>query len=163
MTTRTARTAKERTSETREETEYRYEEPNALDIPESVENRFTNEGMVLRWLRSPLQGKDDYQNIGKKMSVGWEFVLPEEVPEMASTSFVREEGRYKGTVSRGDLSLAKLPAFKAEARKEHYREKSENLMNAVNAQLENSSDSRMPISNNSKSSVIRGRQPSFQD
>ena len=159
-----ARTATDRTSETRQETEkYVYEEPDALSIPEMVKNRFHSDGMVLRWLRITLSGQDDYQNIGKHMSEGWEFVLPEEVPEMATSSLVREEGRYKGTVSRGDVALAKLPKYKADARQEHFRKKSQNLMAAVNSQLENASDSKMPITNSSKSSVIRGRQPSFQE
>ncbi len=159
-----ARTATDRTSETRQETEkYVYEEPDALNIPDMVKNRFHSEGMVLRWLRITLSGQDDYQNIGKHMAEGWEFVSPEEVPEMATSSLVREEGRYKGTVSRGDVALAKLPTYKADARQEHFRLKSQNLMHAVNSQLENSSDSKMPITNNSKSSVTRGRQPSFQE
>ena len=159
-----ARMATDRTSETRQETEsYVYEEPDALNIPESVTNRFHSEGMVLRWLRITLSGQDDYQNIGKHMTEGWEFVLPEEVPEMATSSLVREEGRYKGTVSRGDVALAKLPTYKANARQEHFRKKSQNLMTAVNSQLENASDSKMPITNSSKSSVIKGRQPSFQE
>jgi len=163
MDTRNARTANERISETREETEYVYEEPDALDIPISIRNRFENEGMVLRWLRITFKGQDDYQNIGKKMTEGWEFVSPEEVPEMASSSLVREEGRYSGAVCRGDLALAKKPEIKAAARTQHYRDKSRNLMEAVNMQLENASDSKMPITNNSKSSVTRGRRPSFQE
>jgi hypothetical protein len=159
-----ARTATDRTSETRQETEkYVYEEPDALHISDAITTRFHDNGLVLRWLRITLSGQDDYQNIGKHMSEGWEFVLPEEVPEMATSSLVREEGRYKGTVSRGDVALAKLPTYKADARTEYFRLKSQNLMAAVNSQLENASDSKMPITNSSKSSVIRGRQPSFQE
>jgi len=56
-----------------------------------------------------------------------------------------------------------MPTGKLEARKRHYENKSAQLMRAVNSQLENSSDSRMPISNNSKSTVTRGRRPSFQE
>ena len=37
------------------------------------------------------------------------------------------------------------------------------MMDAVNAQLMRSSDSRMPISNTSRSVTTKGRQPSFQD
>ena len=36
-------------------------------------------------------------------------------------------------------------------------------MNAVNSQLMSNSDSRMPIYNNSKSTVTRGKSPKFQD
>ena len=164
MNTRsTARSANTRDQKTREETEWTYEEPNALEIPISVQNRMESEGMSLRWIRINLKDADDYQNVGKKMAEGWSFVTPEEVPEMASSSIVQENGRYIGTVCRGDLALAKMPLGKYQARSRYFQNKSEQLMQAVNSQLENSNDSRMPISNNSKSSVTRGRVPAFQD
>jgi hypothetical protein len=70
-----------RASQTREiETkEYTYTEPNFLDIPDLVVDRFTNEDMVLRWIRISVKGDDDYKNVGNKMSQGWVFVTPEEV------------------------------------------------------------------------------------
>ena len=162
MTRNESRTESMREQNTREE-EWTFEEPNALDIPESVQARFENEGMALRWIRVSLQGKDDYINVGKRQQEGWVFVSPEEVPEMAITSFVREDGRYIGTVSRGDLALAKMPAGKARARRNHYENKANEMMDAVNAQLMRSSDSRMPITNTSRSVTTRGRRPNFQD
>ena len=82
---------------------------------------------------------------------------------MAHSSFVREEGRYEGTVCRGDLALAKMPLRKAQSRKAYYQNQSKEMVDAVNAQLMNSSDSRMPIRNNSKTQVTRGRPSKFQD
>ena len=37
------------------------------------------------------------------------------------------------------------------------------MVDAVNAQLMNSSDSRMPISNQSRTQISRGKQSKFQD
>tara|TARA_R110002020_G_scaffold399996_1_gene610087 strand:+ start:693 stop:1184 length:492 start_codon:yes stop_codon:yes gene_type:complete len=163
MTTRNeVRSNSQREDNTREE-QWTFEEPDALDIPDSVKARFDNEGMSLRWLRISLKGQEDIMNVGKKQQEGWVFVTPDEVPEMAVTSFVREEGRYIGTVCRGDLALAKMPTGKVKARKRFYEKKANDMMDAVNAQLMKSSDSRMPISNTSKSVTTRGRQPSFQD
>ena len=163
MTTRNeARSNTSRENQTREE-EWTFEEPDALKIPEEVEARFSNDGMSLRWLRISVKGQDDISNIGKKQQQGWEFVTPDEVPELAITSFVRKEGRYTGTVCRGDLALAKLPTGKVMARRKHYENKANDMMDAVNAQLMRNNDSRMPISNSSKSVTTRGRQPSFQD
>ena len=71
-----ARSASTREQNTREETEWTYEEPNALEIPDPVINRFTNEGMSLRWIRINLKGVDDYQNVGKRMAEGWAWVTP---------------------------------------------------------------------------------------
>lgn len=158
-----SREATEREATTRAEENYNFEEPNMLDIPTAVTDKFSQQGMSLRWIRVTLKGSDDYNNIGKRMQDGWEFVQAEEVPEMVHSSYVREEGRYSGAVCRGDLALAKMPTAKAVSRKEFYEKRSDEMMDAVNRQLENASDSRMPIRNSSKSSVTKGRSPVFQD
>ena len=162
MTRNESRSENMREQNTREE-DWTFEEPNALTIPEHVQARFDNEGMALRWIRISLQGKDDISNVGKKLQAGWVFVTPDEVPEMALTSFVRDEGRYQGSVCRGDVALVKMPAGKVAARRKFYENKANDQMDAVNAQLMNSSDSRMPISNTSRSVTTRGRVPTFQD
>jgi len=162
MTRLNTRSAQNRETETREETDYTYEEPNATSIPENVKQRFESEGLTLGWLRIDLRGNDDYMNVGKKLNQGWEFVTPTEVPEMSATSFVRKEGRYAGVISRGDVALGKIPTKKLEAKKEFYKAKSAEQMEAVNSQLMKASNSRMPISNNSKSTVTKGRTPQFQ-
>ena len=165
MTTRNElRSNTNREAKTREvEEEYVFEEPDALSIPDSVQARFDSEDMSLRWIRISVKGQDDITNVGKNQQQGWVFVTPDEVPEMAVTSFVRDEGRYLGTVCRGDLALAKMPACKVKARRKHYETKANDMMDAVNAQLMKNSDSRMPISNTSKSVTTRGRRPSFQN
>jgi hypothetical protein len=81
---------------------------------------------------------------------------------MSATSFVKKDGRYAGVISRGDVALGKIPTKKLEAKKEFYRKKSAEQMEAVNLQLMKASNSSMPISNNSKSSVVKGRTPKFQ-
>ena len=97
------------------------------------------------------------------MQEGWQFVASDEVPEMGATSIVRDEGRYKGAVCRGDLALGKIPTGRIEARKAHYKNKADKLMDAVNSQLMGTNPSRMPISNSSKTQTIRGRTPKFQE
>jgi len=161
MTRNETRSSQLRENNTQEE-EWTFEEPNALAIPDHVQARFDSEGMALRWIRISIKGTDDISNVGKKLQEGWVFVTPDEVPEMSITSFVREDGRYQGTVCRGDLALAKMPAGKVAAKRKFYENKADNMMQAVNAQLMNSSDSRMPISNNSKTTVTKGRRPDFQ-
>ena len=157
-----SRSSQERESQTREEV-YTFEEEDALAIPEEVKERFLNQGMVLRWIRIQIRGNDDYQNVGKRQRDGWVFVAPDEVPELSTSSIVKENGRYAGTVVRGDVALAKMPEGRAIARREHYENKANELMNAVNSQLMSNNDSRMPIYNNSKSTVSRGKSPKFQD
>jgi hypothetical protein len=119
--------------------------------------------MALRWIRINLRGQDDYTNVGKRVQEGWQFVAINEVPEIQHTSFVRDEGRYTGAVCRGDLALAKMPLEKAENRQKHYEMQSSNMVDAVNHQLMSGNNSRMPIRNNSKSQVTKGKTPRFQD
>jgi len=161
MARNTTRSNQSRELETRENETYEYTEPNLLDIPQSVTDRFTDQGMKLRWLRTTVKGGDDYTNVGKRQAEGWEFVSLEEVPELAHSSAIKEEGRYKGTVCRGDLALAKMPIGRAEARQRYFENRSAEMVDAVNSQLENASDRRMPIQNASKTNVTKGRTPSF--
>ena len=163
MTRINTRSSQTRETNERVQKDYVFEEPSLTNIPNAVEEKFKNSGMTLGWLRIDLKGNEDYQNIGKKQQQGWEFVTPEEVPEMGATSIVRKEGRYAGVVCRGDLALGKIPTFKLDAKKAHYLKKSNEMMDAVNQQLMSQSNSQAPISNTSKSSVTKGRRPSFQD
>ena len=119
--------------------------------------------MTLGWLRITLKGQEDYKYIGKKLQEGWEFVSKDEVPELGATSVVRDEGRYAGAICRGDIALGKIPTRIYKARSEHYRKKSDQLMDAVNSQLMRGNNSRMPISNTSKTQTIKGRTPRFQE
>ena len=164
--TRTNTMAKSRNVENRElnnrEQDMEFREPNMLDLPDTVVNRFKNEGMALRWIRINLRGKDDYTNVGKRVQEGWQFVDVNEVPEIQHTPFVRDEGRYTGAVCRGDLALAKMPLQKAENRQRFYENKSSEMVDSVNQQLMSQSDSRMPIRNSSKSQVTKGKTPKFQ-
>jgi len=163
MTRVNTRSSQTRETNERVQKDYVFEEPSLTNVPTAVEEKFKNSGMTLGWLRIDLKGNEDYQNIGKKQQQGWEFVTPEEVPEMGATSIVRKEGRYAGVVCRGDLALGKIPTFKLDAKKAHYLKKSNEMMDAVNQQLMSQSNSQAPISNTSKSSVTKGRRPSFQD
>jgi hypothetical protein len=162
--TRNADKVLSRNENTREnKSRFVFEEPNWLDIPPTVRNRFNSEGMSLRWLRITLKGNEDIQNMGKRIAEGWVLVSQEEVPEMVQSSVVREEGRYSGAVCRGDLALAKMPTELAESRQEFYENRSREAVEAVNSQLMRSSDSRMPVSNSSRTKVTRGKAASFQD
>ena len=140
-----------------------FTEPNWLSIPDSVDDRFKDEGMVLRWIRITINGQDDYKNVGDRQNDGWTFVEPNDVPEMMVNSRIVDEGRFEGCVVRGDVALAKASAKRMQSRQEYYQNRSRTMMDNVNAQLMNQSNSAMPIHNNSKSSVTRGRTPSFND
>ena len=163
MTTRNETRSETLREQNLREENWTFEEPNALTIPDPVQARVDSQGLALRWIRISIKGNDDQKNVGKKLQLGWEFVSPDEVPEMALTSFVRDEGRYQGAVCRGYVALVKMPAGKVNSRRKFYEQKANDQMDAVNAQLMKSSDSRMPITNSSRSVTTKGRVPSFQD
>ena len=64
---------------------------------------------------------------------------------------------------RVDIALGKRPTKLFQSRNEYYKNKSDQLMDAVNSQLMRGNNSSMPISNSSKTTVTKGRQPNFQE
>ena len=58
MTRNESRTSNQRENLEREE-EWSFEEPNALEIPEVVKERFASEGLTLRWIRVSFIGQDE--------------------------------------------------------------------------------------------------------
>jgi hypothetical protein len=140
-----------------------FTEPNWLSIPDSVVERFADQGLTLRWIRIMINGQDDYKNVGDRQNDGWTFVDPNDVPEMMANSRIVNEGRFEGCVVRGDVALAQASAKRMQSRQAFYENRSRTMMDNVNAQLMNQSTAAMPIHNNSKSTVTKGRTPSFND
>ena len=64
MTTRNETRSETLREQNLREENWTFEEPNALTIPDSVEARFDNDGMALRWIRISIKGKDDIGNVG---------------------------------------------------------------------------------------------------
>ena len=96
-----ARNTNSRSTSTREAKPRRtFEEPNWLDIPPTVAERFKSEGMSLRWIRMTMKGNDDIQNISKRQAEGWEIVQSEG-SSRNDTLLCRERGR---TIFRSSLS-----------------------------------------------------------
>ena len=65
-----SRSEESRELNSREQDDYEYREPNLLDIPESVEHRFIDQGLKLRWIRILSRNQDDYRNVGKRQAEG---------------------------------------------------------------------------------------------
>jgi|TARA_R110000787_G_scaffold12659_1_gene40653 hypothetical protein len=155
-----SRTGNSRASQQRSDV---FEEPNFLEIPESVQQRFESKGLTLRWVRVLLKGQDDYKNVGKRRAEGWEFVKSEDVPEMEHSSTVMETGRYVGAICRGDVALCHMSKARSESRQEFYENKSRKMVQTVNAQLYDAKNP-FPVHTGSKTQVSRGKKAaSFQD
>ena len=138
-----------------------YEKQNWLKIPEEVSNRYKEKGLVLRWIRVSLKGQYDDQNVQTKQYEGWDFVKPEDVPEM-SAGFTNQAANSLGNlVIRGDVALAANTMENNEGYRDHVEEFTQSQTDAINRQLMSKNDPRMPISNNSRSKVTTGRPAHF--
>ena len=138
-----------------------YEKKNWLKIPEEVTNRFKEKGLVLRWIRVSLKGQYDDQNVQEKQFEGWDFVRPEDVPELSAGFQSQAASSLGNLVIRGDVALAANTIENNEGYRQHVDEFTQSQTDAINRQLMSKNDPRMPISNNSKSKVTTGRPTHF--
>ena len=138
-----------------------YEKKNWLKIPEDVANRFKEKGLVLRWIRVSLKGQYDDQNVQEKQFEGWDFVRPEDVPELSAGFQSQAASSLGNLVIRGDVALAANTIESNDGYKQHVDEFTQSQTDAINRQLMSKNDPRMPISNNSRSKVTTGRPTHF--
>ena len=138
-----------------------YEKKNWLKVPEEVTNRFKEKGLVLRWIRVSLKGQYDDQNVQEKQFEGWDFVRPEDVPELSAGFQNQAVGSLGKLVIRGDVAFATNTIENQEGYKQHVNEFTQSQTDAINRQLMSKNDPRMPISNNSRSKVTTGRPTPF--
>ena len=138
-----------------------YEKKNWLKIPEDVTKRFAEKGLTLRWIRVSLKGTYDDQNVQEKQFEGWDFVRPEDVPELSAGFQNQSVGSLGKLVIRGDVALATNTIENQEGYKKHVNDFTQSQTDAINRQLMSKNDPRMPISNNSRSKVTTGRPTHF--
>ena len=137
------------------------EEYNPLKISTEVKEKFLDEGKALMWVRHMIKGQTDWMNLRKKEEFGWTPVKTDECEELATAAVTAlPDDRFSDCIVRGDLVLMQCSAEKVNARAEYYQQKTKEQEDAVNHQLMAASDSRMPISNQSRSRITTGR-PQF--
>jgi len=130
-----------------------------LEIPEALRKRYAAKGLELRWIRYRQGEKEDYSNISRKMRVGWKFVSPDDVPEIAHATQVMNFGRYNGLVTIEDVALAVNTKANIKRLRELKAEKARRQMAAEDEKLARFKD----IRKNSKTSVTTGKRVSFED
>lgn len=140
-----------------------YVQPEELEVPQEVHDRFNEEGYSLRWCRYSVTGEEDKKNIFMHTKEHGTFVDIEEVPELASLSTQIDISVAKGVVTIGDLALMKFPLEARNARRKFFEQKTQDQIDAVNTRLMENNDSKMPINNTSKSSVSKGKNAEFSD
>jgi hypothetical protein len=112
-------------------------------------------GYAFRWIRTSMGGKSDDRNVSAKFREGWEPVKASDHPE--AQVYVEPNSRYKDAIEVGGLILCKTPVEFTEQRDAHYRKLADSQMTSVDNSFMRESDARMPLFNDRKSTVTRGR------
>lgn len=112
-------------------------------------------GYVFRWIRVSMMGADDPKNISTSLAEGWEPVKASMHPEIRLFSL--GQSRIPDSIEVGGLVLCKIPEEFMQQRNQHYRDKTELEMQAVDNNLMQQSDPRMPLFKNRESSTTFGR------
>lgn len=90
-----------------------------LELPQSVVDRFRNNGMRLSWMRwkNKRENEIDYERIFQVLrEYAGELVKPSDIPELQlGFTTVAVEG-YGDMITRGDLALVQTPIEEYEAR-----------------------------------------------
>jgi len=137
---RTPRNLQTRESEARAT----YVPPSTLPVPDP------QPGYRFRWVSTHFLGQANPQNVSKKMREGWEPVKAADHPELMLP------GDANGNVELGGLMLCKMPEERAMSRNEHYTGQAQAQMESVDNSFMRSSDPRMPLFSEKKSSVSKG-------
>jgi|TARA_R100000084_G_scaffold92768_1_gene46614 hypothetical protein len=128
-----------RESENREVTQHTqsWENPSNLPSPNP------QDGWVFRYIRTSLLGNSDNPNVSRKFREGWIPAKAEDHPELQVMMDHKSEWADKGHIEIGGQLLCKMPAEKAKARDEHFRNMAQNQMESVDNVYFKDQDSRM--------------------
>jgi hypothetical protein len=100
-------------------------------------------------------GVFDPTNVSAKFREGWEPCKAEEHPEIPTQS--DQNSRYKGNIEIGGLLLCKIPQEFMDQRAAHYRRANDNQIEAVDNSFMKTSNPKMPLFSERKSSTTFGR------
>lgn len=140
-----------RTSESRETTQR-----NSTWVPQQLLPEPTPiPGYTFRWVRTAIMGQFDPTNTSAKLREGFEPCKAEDHPELML--YNDPNSRFKGNVEIGGLMLCKIPTDVLEQRSEYFAGQSKAQVDSVDNNFMRSSDPRMPLFNERKSSVSFGR------
>jgi len=121
--------------------------PSTLDAPPPPE------GFVHRWIRFENQGFDDRKNMSARLREGFELVRAEEYPQRDDLPSI-QDGKHAGVIAVGGLALARIPQELANQRNAYYRKMAGDQMTAVDSDLMQESNSKMPIEKPNRQSRV---------
>lgn len=123
--------------------------------PQTLPSPKAEPGWVFRWIRTSIMGQNDPTNTSAKFREGWVPVKAEDYPEMMLYS--DPNSRFKDNIEVGGLLLCKAPQETMIQRDNFYRKASDSQMDAVDNNFMKTSDVRMPLFNEKRSTTTFGR------
>lgn len=115
-------------------------------------------GMAQRWIRVGVHGKDDPTNIAKSFREGWKPRRADTVPEGFEVPTIAE-GKYAGVIGVHGMILCEMPKTRVAKRREYFENKTKAQTQAVARDLARVSNPAMPLEQQRKTAVERGREP----
>jgi hypothetical protein len=112
-------------------------------------------GYEFKWVRVSILGLDDPKNIATSFGEGWEPVKASEHPEV--TLFDTGKSRIPDSIEIGGLLACKIPAEFMQQRTEHYNQKTEAALRAVDSNYMREGDPRMPLFKNRDTTTTFGK------
>lgn len=112
-------------------------------------------GYEFRWIRISMGGEDDPKNVAEKFGEGWEPVKASEHPEIRL--FNLGKTTIPDSIEIGGLVLCKIPEEFMQQRAEYYQDKTDREMQAVDSNMMQASDPRMPMFKERHSSTSFGK------
>lgn len=106
--------------------------------PASLEAPPPRKGMVQRWIRVGVRGKDDATNASRKFREGWQPRKADTVPTDFPLPRI-ESGRFAGCIGVEGSILCEMPVERNEQRNKYYADIRDRATQAINDQLENAS------------------------
>ena len=122
--------------------------PSYLDTPNAPN------GYRHRWVRIETLGVADTKNIQGRLRSGYELVRVDEYPQDDFPAIA--DGKYAGVIGHGGLVLTRVPIEIAQQRAKYYADLASENVEAVDNDLMNEQDRRMPINIDKQSRTTFG-------
>lgn len=128
-----------------------------LDVPDEVKKLLKRRGLVYRWIRIAVRGNEteSASYVAARKRQGWEFLRPEKFPFWEAPPQATSKS-YGNIISVGDVALMINSERNVNKLIEMVNEKTSNLERGIANQLGKLQDKRMPIIDESHSTVTTG-------
>jgi hypothetical protein len=111
--------------------------------PTTLPDPHQRPGLTFRWVRTSVLGSPDPSNVSSSLQEGWVPVRAVDYPEMEVLP--DKNSRFPEGIEIGGLVLCAAPTSLMKQRNDFYTEMARRQMQAVNDQLDKSSDPRIQV------------------